>query len=115
MVEYQDGMYGDWDQQQSEKRIAKLTAQKVLEAQRQNAHTHLPRHYSAPTHKSVLLERWAKGTREIAEAIIDYDDMRGGYFHHQIGFGDAKRFTTNRELAVRCEIAYLNSAAEVGK
>ena len=103
-----ESVWDGWAQEQSEKRIAEMTAQKVLEAQRQSAPAHLPRHYAPPTHKSVLLERWAKDTETMADDMVGsyYDASRGTFF---LPDGSVEY---NFEKAVDKLIAYLNSAAE---
>ena len=65
----------------------------------------------APTHKDVLLERWAKDTETMADDMVGsyYDASRGTFF---LPDGSVEY---NFEKAVDNLIAYLNSAAEVGK
>ena len=67
------------------------------------------------TNAQVLLDRWAKDTDEMARALIEFDELHGGYWYHTKGFSDAKSFTINIDVAIKAEIAYLNSAAEVAK
>ena len=68
------------------------------------------------TNKSVLLERWAKDTREMARRMIWYDAQRRCY-HSVDGYGENLTFSGFDELdeAWEHQIAHLNSAAEVGK
>ena len=66
---------------------------------------------SPRTVKDVLLERWAKDTEAMAGETIScfYD----GY-HESYDFPNGTR-SYNEKEAIKLYIAYLNSAAEVGK
>ena len=68
------------------------------------------------TNRDVLLERWAKDTREMARRMIWYDAQRRCY-HSVDGYGENLTFSGFDELdeAWEHQIAHLNSAAEVGK
>lgn len=63
---------------------------------------------------SVLLERWAKDTREMAKRTIETKDGGLTFMYHMAG-RVAMGETEDYEKAIQREIAYLNSAAEVGK
>ena len=64
-----------------------------------------------PTVKDVLLKTWDRDTEAMAYATIDaYYDDEDGWFSLPDGFG-----TDDPDKAVEHYIAYLNSAAEVGK
>lgn len=65
---------------------------------------------TAPTHKSVLLERWAKDTREMAISRIQLDTLSG---ECTVDHDGRTVYYQNYEAALDGEIAYLNSAAEV--
>ena len=73
---------------------------------------------SPRTHKSVLLERWAKDTREMATERIYhsdyafYGDFEGSVIIFSDKIGSTENYDKAREEAIRLEIAYLNSAAE---
>ena len=68
------------------------------------------------TRADILLERWAKDTREMARRMIWYDAQRRCY-HSVDGYGENLTFSGFDELdeAWEHQIAHLNSAAEVGK
>lgn len=69
---------------------------------------------SPPTHKDILLERWAKDTEAMASRMIGYDDAESKFFTTNIDGEITNRYEHVR-LALEAQIAYLNSAAEVGK
>ena len=62
------------------------------------------------TNKSVLLERWAKDTRELAKLLVDsrYDAIIRAYTMQD------GSLCWEYDHALESEIAYLNSAAEEG-
>ena len=69
-----------------------------------------------PTHKDVLLKTWAQDTEEMAHRMVWYSSWNMRY-HSVDGFGENLTddgFKTIEE-AYAHQIAYLNSAAEVGK
>lgn len=70
---------------------------------------------TTPTHKDVLLERWAKDTEAMAKRLIENDLEDGGYFFDSIETKSGRGYTVIYQVALDGEIAYLNSAAEVGK
>jgi len=67
-----------------------------------------------PTHKDVLLERWKKDTEAMASLMLFHNPLTG-----QIGACgmDGMVFAWFEWIkdALAAQIAYLNSAAEVGK
>ena len=63
---------------------------------------------------SVLLERWAKDTEAMASRMIGYDESESKFFTTNIDGEITNRYEHVR-LALEAQIAYLNSAAEVGK
>ena len=69
---------------------------------------------SPRTVRSVLLERWAKDTEAMASRMIGYDESESKFFTTNIDGEITNRYEHVR-LALEAQIAYLNSAAEVGK
>ena len=68
-----------------------------------------------PTHKDVLLKRWEMDTEAMARKLIENDLEDGGYFFDSIETKSGRGYTSIYQIALDGEIAYLNSAAEVGK
>ena len=68
-----------------------------------------------PTHKDVLLKRWEMDTEAMARRLIENDVEDGGYIFDSIETKSGRRYTSIYQIALDGEIAYLNSAAEVGK
>ena len=64
-----------------------------------------------PTHKEALLKAWAQDTEKLARMLIEYA-MQNEYYYDGL---DGQRLRGDWETALAGEIAYLNSAAEVGK
>lgn len=74
---------------------------------------HMPRHEPIPTHKDVLLKMWARDTRAMAEAMV-HKSSSGGWYALKTDNSILDWYKTYPE-AIAAGIAYLNSAAEVGK
>lgn len=68
-----------------------------------------------PTYKDVLLKTWAQDTEAMAKVLVleEHEWSRTRYFYHDAD-GDYVE-TDSEKSAIKGEIAYLNSAAEVGK
>lgn len=69
----------------------------------------LPKHEAPPTHKDVLLKRWAQDTEAMAKRLIGYSSPIN-YFTADHD-GQTVYYKTFKE-AVAGEIAYLNSTVE---
>ena len=84
---------------------------KAVKMAQDSLRAELSRQENAPTHKSVLLEWWAKDTREMAKHMIASSDESWTFMYHVAG-KETMEETEDYEIAIRREIAYLNSAAE---
>ena len=66
-----------------------------------------------PTHKDMLLKTWAQDTEAMAEAMV-HKSSSGGWYALKMDNSILDWYKTYPE-AIAAQIAYLNSAAEVGK
>jgi len=67
-----------------------------------------------PTHKDVLLKTWEQDTEAMANLLIGYDGESDRFYTTNIKGEYTGKYVHVRE-AMENQIAYLNSAAEVGK